>query len=113
MKILLILILSIGAGVLLRRVRQLRYLQYTSTWTVWALLLVFGFTLGSNEALVRDFPRLGLTAFCVAFAGVAGSVLAAWGIGRFLDRKPQEMRIRNQHEEDRKQQDGERRHTES
>lgn len=69
------------------------------------MLLVFGFTLGSNEALVMDFPRLGLTAFCVAFAGVAGSVLAAWSIAPFLDRKQQE--------EDRKPQDEERRQTES
>lgn len=80
------LVLSIGAGVLLRKVRHLRYLQYTSTWTVWALILVFGFTLGSNEAIVRDFLHFGLMAFVVALAGVAGSVLAAWVMQAVMER---------------------------
>lgn len=87
MKILLLLVLSIGAGLLLRNVRQLRYLQYTSAWTVWALLLVFGITLGSNESIVGNFIHFGFTAFVVAFAGVAGSVLAAWGVRNVMDNK--------------------------
>lgn len=87
MKIFLLLIASIAVGWLLRNVRLLRLLRYTTTWTVWALIFVFGFTLGSNEAIVRDFLSFGLTAFCVAFAGVAGSVLAAWGVGKVIDKK--------------------------
>lgn len=86
MKILLILALSIGVGALLRNVRSMRYLRYTSMWTVWALLLVFGFTLGSNEDIVRDFPRFGLTAIVVALAGVVGSVLAAWAAKTIIDK---------------------------
>ena len=87
MRILLLLAISIGAGVLLKNVRHLRYLHHTSTWTVWLLLLAFGFTLGSNEAIVRDFLHFGLTTFAVAFAGVAGSVLAAWGVRMVIDKK--------------------------
>lgn len=87
MKIFLLLVLSIAVGWLLRNVKLLHYFRYTTTWTVWALILVFGFTLGSNETIVRDFLSFGLTAFCVAFAGVAGSVLAAWGVGKVIDKK--------------------------
>ncbi|MCM1373103.1 MAG: lysine exporter LysO family protein [Bacteroides sp.] len=87
MKILLLLLLSIGCGLLLRNVRQLRYLQYTSTWTVWALLLFFGIALGGNDAIVGNFIHYGFTAFVVAIAGVAGSVLAAWGVRMAMDNK--------------------------
>lgn len=87
MKILLLLALSIGTGFLLRNVRQLRYIQYTSAWTVWVLLLVFGITLGGNESIVMNFIHFGFAAVIVAFAGVAGSVLAAWGVRSVKDNK--------------------------
>lgn len=87
MKILLLLALSIVAGLLLRNVRQLSYLRYTSTWTVWALLLVFGITLGGDDTIVGNFIHYGFTAFVVAIAGVAGSVLAAWCVSMVMDNK--------------------------
>lgn len=87
MKILLLLFISVGLGVLLRKIRQLHWLGHTSTWTVWALLLVFGFTLGCNEAIVRDFLHFGFTAFALAFAGVAGSVLFAWLVKMAIDKR--------------------------
>lgn len=84
MFILLLLFLSILAGMLLQKFSVLRWLGQTSVWTVWLLIFVFGISLGSNDAVVNNFGHFGLTALIIALAGVAGSVLAAWGIGRYI-----------------------------
>lgn len=47
---------------------------------------VFGISLGSNKEIVSDFGRLGITSVIVALMGVAGSVLAAWGLKSVIDR---------------------------
>lgn len=87
MLILLILAVSVFVGWLLRNVKVLARLEHTATWTVWLLIFVFGISLGSNEAIVNDFARFGLTAGAVAVAGVIGSVLAAWGVGYYMDKR--------------------------
>ncbi len=86
MVVLFLLIVSICIGIMLRRFRGLRRIERTSTWTVWMLIFVFGISLGSNDEIVNDFAGFGLTALIVAFAGVAGSVLVAWGIGNYIDK---------------------------
>ena len=65
----------------------LRHLERTATWTVWTLIFVFGISLGSNKSVVADFAHFGFAAVVMAFAGVAGSVLAAWAIRGFIDRR--------------------------
>lgn len=85
--ILLLLVVSVCVGSLLRKCRVLRHLGQTATWTVWLLIFVFGINLGSNDMIVNDFARFGLTAMILSLAGIVGSVLAAWGIGRYIDRR--------------------------
>ena len=87
MGVLLLLIVSVAIGFLLRGWRQLRILEHTSTWTVWLLIFVFGISLGSNDTIIKDFPHFGLTAFVIALAGIVGSVFAAWGIGRCMNKR--------------------------
>lgn len=86
MIILLILIASVGVGLLLRRVKQLRYAEKTATWTVWALVFVLGVSLGGNNEVVSDFARFGISALIIALAGVGGSVFAAWCISGYIDK---------------------------
>ncbi len=86
MFILLLLIVSVAAGVGLQRFRALRHVERTTTWTVWLLIFFFGISLGSNDEIVNDFGRFGFTAVVVAVAGIAGSVLAAWFFGRYIDK---------------------------
>lgn len=86
MFILLLLIVSVAAGVGLQRFRPLRHVERTTTWTVWLLIFFFGISLGSNDEIVNDFGRFGFTAVVVALAGIAGSVLAAWFFGRYIDK---------------------------
>lgn len=86
MIILLILLLSVSIGIMLRKFRILRHLGKTATLTVWLLIFVFGISLGSNKEIVSDFGRLGITAVIVALMGVAGSVLAAWGLKSVIEK---------------------------
>lgn len=85
--ILLLLVVSVCVGSLLRKCRGLRHLGQTATWTVWLLIFVFGINLGSNDVIGNDFARFGLTAMILSLAGIVGSALAAWGIGRYIDRR--------------------------
>lgn len=71
---------------MLRNYRIVRHLGKTSTLTVWLLIFVFGISLGSNKEIVSDFGHLGITAVIVALMGVAGSVLAAWGLKSIIDK---------------------------
>lgn len=86
MIILLILLISVSIGMMLRTCRIVRHLGKTATLTVWLLIFVFGISLGSNKEIVSDFGRLGITSVIVALTGVAGSVLAAWGLKSVIDR---------------------------
>lgn len=83
--ILLLLVVSVCVGSLLRKCRALRHLGQTATWTVWLLIFVFGINLGSNDVIVNDFARFGLTAMILSLAGIVGGVLAAWSISRYID----------------------------
>lgn len=86
MLVLLLLMVSVGAGVLLRNVKALRHVGRTATWTVWLLIFVFGISLGSNDAIVNELAAFGFKALIVALAGVSGSVLAAWAIEHYVNK---------------------------
>lgn len=77
MIILLLLIISVLAGMMLRKYQAVGHLGKTATLTVWLLIFVFGISLGSNKQIVDDFARFGMTAVVIALTGVAGSVIAA------------------------------------
>ena len=75
--ILLLLLLSIGAGHLLRKVRFVQKVEHGSRYTIFALLFVFGVSMGSNKALLENIMQLGGRAVVIALLGVAGSLVAA------------------------------------
>ena len=86
MIILLILAVSVVAGMLLRRIEWIGRFSDATGWTVFALLFVFGITIGMDSNLVSHFSELGVKAVLAAVAGVAGSVLFAWLFAKFIDR---------------------------
>lgn len=87
MFVLLLLVVSVGVGMLLRRWRAIRHIEQSATWTVWLLIFVFGISLGGNKEIVNDFARFGVSALVLALAGVAGSVLAAWCVTSYIDKR--------------------------
>ena len=71
-RIVLLLFAGIGAGYLLRNWSFVARLERGVSLTVWALLFVFGVTIGSNRELIVNFGRFGWQAAVIACLGVAG-----------------------------------------
>ena len=72
-RIVLLLFAGIGAGYLLRNWSFVARLERGVSLAVWALLFVFGVTIGSNRELIANFGRFGWQAAVIACLGVAGS----------------------------------------
>lgn len=86
-RILLFLLLGIGAGYLLRRRPVVRLSGYGTRAAVVALLFVFGASIGANRELIASLSRFGLQAVVFALLGVAGSLCAVRVARRLLTRK--------------------------
>ena len=83
-RIVLLLFAGIGAGYLLRNWSFVAKLERGVSLTVWALLFVFGVTIGSNRELIVNF---GWQAAVIACLGVAGSFAAVFVVRRYFFRK--------------------------
>ena len=92
-RIVLLLFAGIGAGYLLRNWSFVARLERGVSLTVWALLFVFGVTIGSNRELIVNFGRFGLRKSTssvyamIACLGVAGSFAAVFVVRRYFFRK--------------------------
>ena len=84
-RIVLLLFAGIGAGYLLRNWSFVARLEWGVSLTVWALLFVFGVTIGSNRELIVNFGRFGWQV--IACLGVAGSFAAVFVVRRYFFRK--------------------------
>lgn len=56
------------------------------TYVVYVLLLVMGLSVGINDELFRDLPRVGLQSLVITIFALAGSIFFAWLFGEFLVR---------------------------
>lgn len=63
--VLCLLCIGTGAGYLFRRAHSLRKLENTISYTIFAMLFVFGITIGANKTLVDNI-------WCLFSGGVAG-----------------------------------------
>lgn len=86
-KVLGFLVTGILSGYLLRRVSVLQELEKTITLTVWAMLFVFGLSIGLNRELIAHLGQFGGQAAVLALAGVAGSLLASYVAFRWIFRQ--------------------------
>ena len=86
-RIVLLLFAGIGAGYLLRNWSFVARLERGVSLTVWALLFVFGVTIGSNRELIVNFGRFGWHAAVSVCLGVAGGLAAVFGVRGFVFRK--------------------------
>lgn len=86
-RILLFLLLGIGAGYLLRHRPVVRLSGYGTRAAVVALLFVFGASIGANRELIASLSRFGLQAVVFALLGVTGSLCAVRVARRLLTRK--------------------------
>lgn len=76
--ILILLSLSAAGGIFLRRNNKIApILSFSVPTTVIALLLSFGVSIGSNDAIIENIQDYGLTAATIAIFGAVGSILGS------------------------------------
>ncbi|MDC7234917.1 MAG: LysO family transporter [Spirochaetales bacterium] len=84
-----ILIMTAGmiAGYLLRKYKKLsKGLDKTVSYVIYLLLFLLGITVGQNETIIRNFHLIGLKAFLITCASVAGSLVLAALVFHFFFR---------------------------
>lgn len=87
LRILVLLIIGIGVGVLLRGRSCIKATKWSIQATVCLLLFVFGVSIGSNRDLIDNLYNFGWQAMVIACLGVAGSIVAAWVAQRLFLKK--------------------------
>ncbi|MBP8757896.1 MAG: LysO family transporter [Prevotella sp.] len=86
-RILFLLFLGIGIGYLMRNLRGVRHVEKTTRLTIFALLFVFGITIGSNHSLLNNIAYFGWQAVVIAVFGIVGSFGASYLFNRVLTKK--------------------------
>ena len=87
------LILGACAGFAGRKLKVLSHTGKAVSVTVLAMLFFLGVEIGSDEHVLENLSTLGLRAFVLAVAGVAGSVILSMLLYKALFRKETENRI--------------------
>ncbi|MEG1838963.1 MAG: LysO family transporter [Bacteroidaceae bacterium] len=72
-----LMISGVSIGYLLRK-RELIHLPKLISVLIWILLFLLGIEVGNNEAIIKGLHTIGLEAFIITLAGVAGSILTSW-----------------------------------
>jgi uncharacterized membrane protein YbjE (DUF340 family) len=78
-----IMLTGMLTGYLLRN-KKLSWIHRIITLLIWLLLFLLGIDVGGNQAIIRGLHSIGLEAFIITLAAVAGSTLAAWVLWYFL-----------------------------
>ena len=87
LRILILLVIGIGAGILLRGRSCVKVTKWSIQATVCLLLFVFGISIGSNRDLIDNLYNFGWQAMVIAGLGVTGSIVAARLAQRLFFRK--------------------------
>ncbi len=83
--ILLFLLAGIVGGYLIRhRHRILNILQKMIIWSIFLLLFSLGISVGNDPMIISSLPHLGLSALFLTLAGVAGSIILAYALWKFI-----------------------------
>lgn len=83
----LLLFAVILAGIITGRLlacRRLGFVPRLITSIIWVLLFLLGLEVGADKAVVSGFATLGRTALVICTFSVAGSILASWGLWRYI-----------------------------
>lgn len=78
------MVCGIIAGKVLRH-RISSVLPRITTVLIWGLLFLLGAEAGSNESIVKEFVHMGTEAFIITLGALAGSILSAWMLWRWIN----------------------------
>lgn len=75
---------GIVLGVLLRRFENITFLGKLITGVILVLLFLLGKSVGKNEVIMNNLATIGLKAFIIASAAIAGSVLMSMFVYKYF-----------------------------
>ena len=72
--------LGISVGYLCRHVPAFKGLEHSISYTIFAMLFIFGITIGANQSLLNNIGEFGIQAAILAICGVlkSGSIFIAY-----------------------------------
>jgi uncharacterized membrane protein YbjE (DUF340 family) len=83
--ILVLLFAGTLAGYLLKGIKGFNLLtDKTSTYTIYVLLFFMGLGVGTKPEIMKNLPGIGFDALLISLFAIAGSVLAAYILYRFI-----------------------------
>lgn len=99
--LLIIAFLSLGVivGFVLRK-KKIRGLSHTTMWLICLLLFMLGMEIGSNKEALSRLDELGMTALIMTIGGIAGSILMAWLLWRYMKRTSKDKNEANNNDEE-------------
>ena len=62
----------------------IRFADKATLWSIFLLLFLMGHSIGINELIMEQLPRLGYSALLLSLGSIAGSILLAWMLRRYL-----------------------------
>lgn len=85
--------LGISVGYLCRHVPAFKGLEHSISYTIFAMLFIFGITIGANQSLLNNIGEFGIQAAILAICGVLGSLVAhLLSLINYLSRKEVSMK---------------------
>lgn len=79
LKVLLIMALGIGFGVIFRNKKKIIKVNNKSTiWVIFILLFFMGISVGKNSDIMNNLDTIGLRGLQLAVVAVLGSIVLAW-----------------------------------
>ena len=85
--IILCMTLGITIGAFFRS-HPFRPIGTVTTVLIWLLLFMLGYEIGHNNHIFSTLGTLGLDALIIGFLTTMGSAIAAWVLGKYLERRP-------------------------
>lgn len=85
LQVLFIFALGILIGYLVKnRNRVIKANDYLTNFAIYLLLFLLGLDVGSNKEIMENVDVIGLNAFLISIFAVAGSVVLAWIVNKFI-----------------------------
>ena len=79
--------LGISVGYLFRHVPAFKGLEHSISYTIFAMLFIFGITIGANQSLLNYIGEFGIQAAILAICGVLGCLVASFIAYKLLIKK--------------------------
>lgn len=70
--------LGISVGYIFRHFPAFKGLEHSISYTIFAMLFIFGITIGANQSLLNNIGEFGIQAAILAICGVLGSLVASF-----------------------------------